>query len=60
MTQLLRQNEALAKRLVLDKVPMKRFGTPQEVANLIAFLVSDQTSYITGQIFPVDGGFLAN
>ena len=36
--------------------PMGRLGTPQEVANLVLFLASDEASYITGQAHPVDGG----
>lgn len=39
-------------------VPMNRFGEPEEVANTVAFLASDDSSYITGQSLPVDGGFL--
>lgn len=39
--------------------PMKRLGKPHEPADAIAFLVSDQSSYITGIDLPVDGGFLA-
>ena len=36
--------------------PLKRSGTPEEVGHLIAFLASDESSYITGQMFVIDGG----
>ena len=39
-------------------VPMKRAGTPHEVADLIGFLASDQAAYITGQIISINGGML--
>lgn len=37
-------------------IPMKRFGNVQEVANLVAYLASDASSYITGQVISIDGG----
>ncbi len=46
------------KNLILEKIPMKRFGKPQEVANLVYFLASEQSNYITGQNFHVNGGML--
>ncbi len=39
-----------------DRIPMKRLGTPEEVAKVVLFLASDQASYITGINIPVDGG----
>jgi 2-keto-3-deoxy-L-fuconate dehydrogenase len=41
----------------IDRQPMGRLGTAQEVANLALFLASDEASYVTGQAYLVDGGF---
>ena len=40
----------------LEFVPLKRMGTSRDVANAVLFLASDESSYITGQVLPVDGG----
>lgn len=43
----------------LARIPMKRFGKSEEVAEICAFLASDKASYITGQVFTIDGGLSA-
>lgn len=45
----------------IEKIPMKRSCKPEEIVGLVAFLVSDEAGYVTGQIIEIDGGFkLAN
>lgn len=46
------------QNLILDKIPMKRFGMPIEIANLVYFLSSDDSRYITGQNIHINGGML--
>ena len=41
-----------------DSIPLKRGGTPEDIANACVFLASDMSSYITGQTLSVDGGML--
>lgn len=43
---------------MLTQIPLGRFGTPEDVANAIAFLASDEAAYITGQVLIVDGGMV--
>jgi glucose 1-dehydrogenase len=45
-----------AKNRILSRTPMKRLGEPQEIADVVAFLLSDASSYVTGEIVVVDGG----
>jgi 3-oxoacyl-[acyl-carrier protein] reductase len=44
------------KKAFLDMIPMKRMGTPADVAQAVKFLLSDEASYITGQVIHVNGG----
>ena len=44
--------------VIESQIPLKRFGTPQDVAELAAFLASDKSSYITGQVINLDGGMI--
>ena len=46
-----------AKDIILNSVALKRLGQPEEVARVVAFLASDDSSYITGEVIRVDGGF---
>jgi 3-oxoacyl-[acyl-carrier protein] reductase len=45
-------------KMVEERIPLKRMGTPEEIANVYLFLISDESSYITGQVIGVDGGLV--
>ena len=55
MTAVLKED---IKEEIAKKIPLKRMGTTQDVANVVKFLASSDSSYITGQVIHVDGGML--
>ena len=46
------------QQAMLDVIPLKTFGQPQEVADVVLFLASDLSSYVTGQVISVCGGMV--
>ena len=46
------------KQYIMDRVPIGRFGQPEEIAGMVGFLASDAASYVTGQAIAVDGGLV--
>jgi NAD(P)-dependent dehydrogenase (short-subunit alcohol dehydrogenase family) len=52
-------NPEAARPQLAQGIPMARYGTPDEVADALAFLVSDAAAFMTGALVPVDGGTLA-
>jgi 3-oxoacyl-[acyl-carrier protein] reductase len=46
------------KKKFMEKIALGRFGTPEEVANVVAFLASEESGYVTGQVIDIDGGLL--
>jgi len=53
MTNALPEN---VRQAYIDQIPLRRGGTPEDIANAALFLASDMSSYITGQVIPVNGG----
>ena len=55
-TDMTEQNDGVNSEYLIKEIPMGRFGEPEEVADLVSFLCSEQASYITGQTIHINGG----
>ncbi|MGP2444026.1 SDR family NAD(P)-dependent oxidoreductase [Pantoea ananatis] len=59
LTEAVKNDQALLERFY-DRIPLKRAGEPEDIADAIAFIASDDARYITGANLPVDGGLTAS
>jgi len=57
MIDIIKENEEATKQII-SRLPLKRFGKPEEVSTVVLFLASDASSYMTGSVINVDGGWL--
>ena len=55
-TDMTQNNDGVNEEYIVKEIPLGRFGEPEEVANLVNFLCSDESSYITGQTIHINGG----
>lgn len=56
-TEMTKNIPFIRKKIMMAMIPVGRAGMPEDVANLVAFLASDKSSYITGEVICIDGGF---
>jgi 3-oxoacyl-(acyl-carrier-protein) reductase len=55
-TEMVEQMPKAALDAVVEKIPLRRLGRPEEVARVVAFLLEDESSYITGAVYTINGG----
>ena len=55
-TEIIAHLKEEARREFIGRIPMARFGTPEEIAAVVGFLASEKASYVTGQVWRADGG----
>jgi 3-oxoacyl-[acyl-carrier protein] reductase len=58
LTEMAAQSSAETNKAFVDRIPMKRFANPEEIAAVIYFLLSDASSYITGEVIDINGGIV--